>query len=92
MSVIQNDWYADSQLAKKQKQQPVTSYEVSFYEVGEKIYIFLSTSRAEKRRFKVSVFGGLKKKQKFKLFKDLKKEKSELINLKPFSFQTKMLP
>lgn len=37
-------------------------------------------------------FGGLKKKQKFKLFKGLKKEKSELINLKPFSFQTKMLP
>lgn len=76
MSVIQNDWYADSQLAKKQKQQPVTSYEVSFYEVGEKSIYSFQHQELKKRRFKVSVFWGIKKKKKFKLFKGLKKEKS----------------
>lgn len=61
MSVIQNDWYADSQLAKKQKQQPVTSYEVSFYEVGEKSTYSFQHQELKKGGLRFLFFGGLKK-------------------------------
>lgn len=57
--VSHSKWLICRQSAsQKQKQQPVTSYEVSFYEVGEKS---ISTSRAEKSGLRFLFFGGLKK-------------------------------